>query len=43
MSKNTKPDLNIIDFQTQTKYFFETATQCFDICIQDFQGKSLTA
>ena len=32
-----------IDFQTQTKYFFDTAQQCFDHCILDFQAKQLTA
>jgi len=33
---------NFIDFQASTKYFFDTAQQCFDHCVTDFQAKSLT-
>lgn len=33
---------NFIDFQASTKYFFDTAQQCFDHCVSDFSAKSLT-
>lgn len=33
----------LIDFQASTKYFFDTASQCFDHCVGDFQAKSLSA
>lgn len=34
---------NFIDFQASTKYFFDTAQQCFDHCINDFSSKSMSA
>ena len=34
---------NFIDFQASTKYFFDTAQQCFDHCVADFSSKSLSA
>jgi len=34
---------NFIDFQAQTKYFFDTAQQCFDHCVLDFQSKNMSA
>ena len=34
---------NFIDFQASTKYFFDTAQQCFDHCVIDFQSKNLSA
>eukprot|EP00347_Sterkiella_histriomuscorum_P017700 403348333 len=33
----------MMDFSTQTKYFFDTAQQCFDHCVTDFQTKQLSA
>jgi hypothetical protein len=33
---------NFLDFQASTKYFFDTAQQCFDHCITDFQSKNLS-
>jgi hypothetical protein len=32
-----------IDFQSQTKYFFDTAQQCFDHCVSDFSSKNMSA
>ena len=32
-----------IDFQSQTKYFFDTAQQCFDHCVSDFGSKNMSA
>lgn len=37
-SGNTK----FLDFQAQTKYFFDIAQQCFDHCVKDFENKDLT-
>lgn len=33
--------MNLVDFQTSTKYFFDTAQQCFDHCIKDFSSKDM--
>jgi hypothetical protein len=30
------------DFSTTTRYFLETASQCFDTCIKDFKEKDLS-
>jgi hypothetical protein len=32
-----------LDFQASTKYFFDTAQQCFEHCVGDFQSKTLSA
>ena len=32
-----------LDFQASTKYFFDTAQQCFEHCVGDFSSKSLSA
>jgi hypothetical protein len=32
-----------IDFQASTKYFFDTAQQCFDHCVSDFSSKNMSA
>jgi len=42
MDKKQAGPSNFIDFQSSTKYFFDTAQQCFDHCVQDFQSKSLS-
>jgi Tim10/DDP family zinc finger len=34
---------NFIDFQASTKYFFDTAQQCFEHCVTDFTSKSMSA
>ena len=34
---------NFLDFQASTKYFFDTAQQCFEHCVGDFQSKTLSA
>lgn len=34
---------SLIDFQSQTKYFFDTAQQCFDHCVADFTSKNMSA
>ena len=31
-----------IDFQASTKYFFDTAAQCFTHCVKDFNDKELS-
>lgn len=36
---NTK----FIDFQASSKYFFDTAGQCFDHCVKQFDSKDLNA
>ncbi len=36
------PAQSLIDFQATTKYFFEAAGQCFDLCQKDFTSKTLT-
>ena len=33
----------LIDFQASTKYFFDTASQCFTHCVKDFNDKELSA
>jgi len=32
-----------IDFQASTKYFFDSAAQCFTHCVKDFNDKELNA
>ena len=34
---------NFIDFQASAKYFFDTAGQCFDHCVKNFDSKDLNA
>lgn len=36
-------NMHFLDFQASTKYFFDTAQQCFDHCVTDFQSKQLNA
>ena len=43
MDKKQASTSNFIDFRASTKYFFDTAQQCFDHCIVDFQSKSMSA
>lgn len=38
----TSSSQQFIDFQAQSKYFFDTAQQCFDHCVTDFSSKVLT-
>lgn len=38
----TGTNTKFIDFQSQTKYFFDVAQQCFDMCIKDFESKDLS-
>ena len=33
---------SFLDFQASTKYFFDTAQQCFEHCVADFSSKSLS-
>jgi hypothetical protein len=40
--KNAKDSGSFIDFQSQTKYFFDTAQQCFDHCVGDFSSKNMS-
>lgn len=40
--QSSQQSQHLVDFQAQTKYFFDTAQQCFDHCITDFQSKALT-
>lgn len=39
-----KPEIQIdfVDFQATSKYFFETAQYCYNECVRDFKTKDLT-
>lgn len=39
----SQDNARFVDFQASTKYFFDTAGQCFDHCIKNFEQKDLTA
>lgn len=32
-----------IDYQASAKYFFDTASQCFEHCVKGFESKELDA
>jgi hypothetical protein len=42
MDKKQANSGTVIDFQSQTKYFFDTAQQCFDHCVGDFSSKNMS-
>ncbi len=33
---------NFLDFQSQAKYFFDTSSQCFGLCVKNFSEKDLS-
>jgi hypothetical protein len=33
----------LLDFQANTKYFFDSAGHCFDHCVKSFDSKELSA
>lgn len=33
---------NFLDFQSSAKYFFDVSSQCFDLCVKNFNEKDLT-
>ena len=34
---------NFLDFQSNSKYFFDSAGHCFDHCVKAFDSKELSA
>ena len=34
---------NFLNFQSNTKYFFDSAGHCFDHCVKNFDNKELSA
>jgi len=36
-------DAKFLDFQASSKFFFDSASQCFDHCIKSFDAKELSA
>ena len=43
MESQSADNRQFIDFQSSTKYFFDTAQTCFDHCVKSFDAKELNA
>jgi hypothetical protein len=42
MESQSADNKQFIDFQSSTKYFFDTSATCFDHCIKGFENKELS-
>ena len=42
MESTSQANKKFIDFQAETKYFFETSSTCFDHCVKSFENKELS-